>query len=74
MLEDLQPRKPQRTCAVATMKKELDEKDQELLEGYMADDFWSPYRLSVALADRGLKIAADSLRRHMRGICSCSMD
>ena len=71
MLEDLQPRKTRRTCAVVTLKKGLSEKDQELLDGYMQDEYWSPYKLSVALSEKGLKIAPDSLRRHMRGACSC---
>ena len=74
MLEDLQPRKPKRNCAVDALKKKLDKKDAELLDGYIQDEFWTAYKLSVALADRGLKIAPDSLRRHMRGICSCSTD
>ena len=74
MLEDLTPRKQKRNCAVVTLKNNLDEKDAKLLEEYMQDEFWTAYKLSIALADRGLKIAADSLRRHMRGICSCSTD
>lgn len=72
MLEDLQPPRQVRSCKVRTLKEGLAVKDQELLENYIADVAnWTPHKLSIALASKGLKIDHRQLAAHRNNLCSC---
>lgn len=72
MLEDLEPVKQVRTCKIRTLKEGLDPKDQELLDGYLADvETWTPHRLARALGSKGLKIDSRQISQHREQTCSC---
>ena len=71
MLEGLEKRQQKRSCIVRTRRDELSDSDKAILDEALTSGEYTAYQLHVALADKGLKIAADSIRRHMKGICSC---
>jgi hypothetical protein len=71
MLEDLKP--PQRisSCAVRTLRNKLDKKDQEILDGALANPEFNSGALARELSSRGLKISDVSILRHRKKGCSC---
>ena len=72
LLDDLTPPSRHRVlCGVSIAKMQLDEKDQQLLEQYIADPRWSSTALSKALESKGIDVAHQSLGRHRRKDCSC---
>ena len=72
MLEDLEPVKAFRSCKIRTLKDDLDPKDQELLDTYLADvETWTPHKLSRALGSKGLKIDHRQIDQHRDMMCSC---
>lgn len=73
MLENLTPVKIPRTCKIRTLKEGLDPKDAELLETYVNDSVtWTPHKLAVALASKGLKVDHRQIAQHRDRMCSCS--
>ena len=73
MLEGLEPVKIMRSCKVRTLKQDLSDADTKLLDSYLADaDKWTPHKLSVALASKGLKIDHRQIQQHRDLMCSCS--
>lgn len=72
MLEDLEPVKAFRSCKIRTLKDDLDPKDQELLDTYLANvETWTPYKLAKALASKGLRVDYHQITAHRNKICSC---
>ena len=72
MLEDLTPPKRYTKCRYERMRAEFDKSDQEILDKAVIDPRWTPASLSTALRGKGIVIAADTIRTHLRGQCGCS--
>lgn len=72
MLEDLTPPKRYASCRFARLRAEFDSSDQEILDNAVVDPRWTPASLSTALRQKGIVIAADTIRTHLRGQCGCS--
>jgi len=71
MLEGLQKKQRLYSCRVRTFRDTLDKSDQDILDEAMASGEFTPHELSIALLEKGVKLSRDSLKRHMRGVCSC---
>lgn len=72
MLEGLKPTQKELSCKVRTILLQLDAKDAELLEGYLADtDTWPANTLSKALKTRDVHVSPNTLLKHRVGSCSC---
>lgn len=71
MLENL--KRPERvtTCAVRTILYKLSPDDYVILTDALADQLWSNDALARGLADNGLTISPNSIKRHRAGLCSC---
>lgn len=72
MLENLEPVVNVLNCKVRTILKQLDAKDAEILTKALADDRWTPYALSKALAERGLALSDKVISKHQMKACSCA--
>jgi len=71
LLEGLEKKQRKYTCRVRTFRETLDKSDQEILDKAMSSGDFTPHELSMALLDKGVKLSRDSLKRHMKGVCSC---
>ena len=72
LLDNLEPPKKNRSCKIRTVKNELDKKDQEALDSYLADlERWPAKSLSNALSSKGIIVTDNTITRHRKGICSC---
>jgi hypothetical protein len=71
MLEDLKPPIRIPTCAVRTIRNKLDKKDQEILDGALANPDFNSGALARELSSRGLRISDVSILRHRKKECSC---
>jgi hypothetical protein len=71
MLEDLKPPTRIRTCAVRTLREKLEKKDQEILDGAIANPEFNSGALARELSSRGLRISDVSILRHRKKECSC---
>lgn len=72
MLEDLTPPNRSRDCRYSRMRAGFDKADQEILDKAVIDPRWTPASLSTALREKGIVIAADTIRTHLKGQCGCS--
>jgi len=72
MLEDLTPPTRYTDCRYSRMRSEFDESDQKILDKAVVDPRWTPASLSSALRQKGIVIAADTIRVHLQGQCRCS--
>lgn len=72
MLEGLEKKQRLYTCRVRTFRETLEQSDKDILDNAMTSGDFTPHELSMALFDKGVKLSRDSLKRHMRGVCSCS--
>jgi hypothetical protein len=72
MLEDLTPIKQARPCAVNTLLKKLEKKDQEILIAALANPEWQSKTLARELSSRGLSISDHPISRHRKKECSCA--
>jgi hypothetical protein len=71
MLEDLKPPQKLTNCAVRTLRNKLEKKDQEILDGALANPEFNSGALARELSSRGLKISDVSILRHRKKECSC---
>jgi len=72
VLEGMKPHKQRYPCRVATIKEELSEKDNAILDDALADrNTWTNYGLSKALTDRGITCNEKTIRKHREKACSC---
>ena len=71
MLEDLKPPLRIGSCAVRTIRNKLEKKDQEILDGALANSDFNSGALARELSSRGLKISDVSILRHRKKECSC---
>jgi hypothetical protein len=71
MLEDLKPPRKIHSCAVRTIRNKLEKKDQEILDGALANPEFNSGALARELSSRGLKISDVSILRHRKKECSC---
>jgi hypothetical protein len=72
MLEGLEPIRAVSSCKTRTILEGLEKEDRKILEAALADfDKWNNGALARALAQRGIKIKAETLGIHRRGQCSC---
>lgn len=59
-------------CRVREILNSLEPEDVKILETALSDDNWTAHGLSNALRERGVRIDDSPIKRHRRGICSCS--
>lgn len=72
MLENLEPTQKELSCKVRTIMSQLEEKDQELFQAYLADQHrWPSNTLAKALKTRDIHISPNTLLKHRLGNCSC---
>jgi hypothetical protein len=71
MLEGLKPPTRIPTCAVRTLRNKLEKKDQEILDGALANPDFNSGALARELSSRGLRISDVSILRHRKKECSC---
>jgi hypothetical protein len=71
MLEDLKPPPRIGSCAVRTIRNKLEKKDQEILDGALANADFNSGALARELSSRGLRISDVSILRHRKKECSC---
>jgi hypothetical protein len=71
MLEGLKPPTRIPTCAVRTLRDKLEKKDQEILDGALANPDFNSGALARELSSRGLRISDVSILRHRKKECSC---
>lgn len=71
MLEDLQPPRKVWPCAVRTLISTLNDKDAQILSEAVMNPDWYYSALEAALTSRGLKLAANTIKRHRTKGCSC---
>jgi hypothetical protein len=71
MLEDLKPPLRISSCAVRTIRNKLEKKDQEILDGALANPEFNSGALARELSSRGLKISDVSILRHRKKERSC---
>jgi hypothetical protein len=71
MLEDLKPPLKIGSCAVRTIRNKLEKKDQEILDGALANPDFNSGSLARELSSRGLRISDVSILRHRKKECSC---
>ena len=72
MLEDLTPPNRTKDCRYTKMRNEFSEDDQVILDKAVLDPRWTAASLSTALRQKGIIIAADTIRTHIKGQCGCS--
>lgn len=72
MLENIAPPERRTRCRVRTILKDLDELDQDRLNGFLAnEEIWSALALSRAMASVNVSLSVNSIIKHRRGDCSC---
>lgn len=72
MLEGLEPKKKQTSCAIRKLLDNLDEKDGKILAAAVKDaDKWASNSLSKALRERGLIVADHTITKHRNRLCVC---
>lgn len=72
MLENLEPITRQYHCAVRLVMEDLDTKDRAILVGAIDDlSKWTPYSLSRALQNKGVKLGEKTIAKHRAKGCSC---
>jgi hypothetical protein len=72
MLEGLEPLARMRACKIALIAETLSMEDRDILWGAIEDQvLWAPQGLSVALAQRGLKISRYHIEKHRAKTCPC---
>lgn len=71
MLEDLQPPKKVWPCAVRTIAKTLSDTDATILEQAVMNPDWTYAALESALIAKGVKLSANTIKRHRLKGCSC---
>lgn len=71
MLENLEPPVKLLSCKVRTISETLSIEDRKVLSEAVADDKWTAYTLSAALAQRGISLGDKSIRKHQQNQCSC---
>lgn len=71
MLEDLQPPKKVWPCMVRTIGSNLSESDAEILEKAVMNPDWAYAALEAALLGKGIKLSANTIKRHRLRGCSC---
>ena len=71
MLEGLEPPKKVWPCAVRTLIASLNDKDATILGDAVMNPEWNYASLESALTGRGVKLAANSIKRHRMKGCSC---
>jgi hypothetical protein len=72
MLEGMTPPERVMPCAVRSLRENLDDADQLILDKALADfDAWPHKTLAKALSDRGVMISEKPIRKHRTGLCSC---
>lgn len=72
ILDNLTPEKPLEPCRAIQAALELDPEDARTLLDALNDSRWTPSGLSNALRARGVTLAADTIRSHVRKLCRCS--
>ena len=72
LLDGISPIKQLEPCKVGRTLRELDIDDSKTLEAALADPRWTARSLSIALSERGVGIARDTLEAHMKRTCRCS--
>lgn len=73
MLENLiPPSNGTLTCKIKILKTELDPKDAELLDQYLADvEHWGHSPLSRALKSVGVDLSDTTIAKHRKKECRC---
>jgi len=71
MLEDLTPPTKIWPCAVRSLKETLTDKDYAILENAVMSLEWSYAALENALMGKGIKLSANTIKRHRLKGCSC---
>jgi len=73
MLENLKPpANAVLTCKIQILKTELDPKDADLLEKYLADlQNWGHKPLSKALKSVGVDLSDTNIAKHRKKECRC---
>lgn len=71
MLEDLQPPKKVWPCAVRSTTLTLSDKDAKILEQAVMNPEWTYAALESALSGKGIKLSANTIKRHRQKGCSC---
>lgn len=76
MLEDLTPPRVHFSCKVRSILEDLSKSDRVILEDALATDInvWSHAALHKALNGRGIHVAAETIRVHRLGLCSCARE
>ena len=76
MLEDLVPPKNKAVyCKINQILAELDDKDQAILNGALANaEVWSANSLSAELRKRGISVADTTITKHRNKTCACYRD
>lgn len=74
MLEDLTPPARIFPCAVRTLREQLSDSDQAILDAALANQtLWPNNMLARELSKRGLTISDKPIRKHRSGVCSCGL-
>lgn len=71
MLEDLTPPTKIWPCAVRTLKESLSDKDYNILLNAVMNPEWTYAALENALLAKGIKLSANTIKRHRLKGCSC---
>lgn len=58
-------------CKIASILRELEPADQQILKDAIASPSWNTNALVTALGQRGLKVSYGTLRRHEQKLCNC---
>lgn len=72
LLDDLKPVVKIWPCQVRDKAATLDPSDAEKLIAAVMDPAWKYQALEVALAERGIQISQQVIKKHRLGTCSCS--
>lgn len=59
-------------CTFAEVYRKLNTKDTATLNEILADVDWRHSMVSELLKRYGFRVAADTVSRHRRGLCSCT--
>lgn len=72
MLENLIPPTREEKCKLVAIADTLQTQDRAILLDALADKVtWSNNGLAEALTKRGIKVSAETIRRHRRQYCPC---
>ena len=72
LLDGISPVKQLEPCKVGRILRELELDDSKTLEAALADPRWTARALSIALSERGVGLAKDTIEAHMKKTCRCS--